>query len=62
MIELVWRKARRCEASSCVEVAFGGDHVLVRDSKDPDSPVLRFTRDEWTAFVGGVKDGDFDIE
>lgn len=61
MIELVWRKARCCEASSCVEVAFDGDHVLVRDSKDPDSPVLRFTRDEWTAFVAGVKDGDFDI-
>ena len=30
----------------------------MRDSKDPDGPVLRFTGAEWTAFVAGVQDGD----
>lgn len=34
--------------------------VAVRDSKDPDGPKLLFTRDEWKAFVGGVRAGEFD--
>ncbi|MEV6149784.1 DUF397 domain-containing protein [Nonomuraea sp. NPDC052129] len=33
---------------------------LMRDSKDPDGPVLSFTPDEWRAFTAGVKDGEFD--
>ncbi|MFL6073578.1 MAG: DUF397 domain-containing protein [Mycobacteriales bacterium] len=46
---------------SCVEVAFDGDAVLVRDSKDRDGPVLRFTPDEWVAFLGGVRNGEFQL-
>lgn len=47
---------------NCVETDFStGDVVLVRDSKDPDGPVLEFTHDEWTAFIGGVKLGEFDL-
>lgn len=45
----------------CVEVATTGDSVLVRDSKDPDGPVLRFTPREWEAFVDGVLAGEFDL-
>ncbi|HEY6073135.1 MAG TPA: DUF397 domain-containing protein [Anaerolineales bacterium] len=37
------------------------DEVLVRDSKDPDGPVLTFTRDEWTAFLAGVKGEEFEL-
>jgi len=33
----------------------------VRDSKDPAGPILRFTAREWAAFVGGAKDGEFDL-
>jgi len=44
---------------NCVEVAFLGDGVAVRDSKDPDGPVLRFTRAEWAAFTDGVRAGEF---
>jgi len=33
----------------------------VRDSKDPNGPILRFTREEWSAFVGGTKEGEFDL-
>ena len=46
---------------NCVEVARlpeGG--IGVRDSKDTQGPVLRFTPDEWRAFVGGVRNGEFD--
>jgi hypothetical protein len=34
---------------------------MVRNSTDPEGPVVRFTPEEWTAFVGGVRDGDFDF-
>ncbi len=34
--------------------------ILMRDSKNPDGPVLAFTEAEWRAFIAGVKDGEFD--
>jgi hypothetical protein len=60
---LAWRRAAvgRCEAGACVEVAQFQDSYLFRDSKDPDGPVLRFTREEWDAFVSGVRAGDFEF-
>ena len=46
--------------SNCVEVAsLPGGGVGVRDSKDPDGPVLRFTPGEWQAFLGGARNGEF---
>jgi hypothetical protein len=32
----------------------------MRDSKDPSGPVLTYTRIEWSAFLDGVKKGEFD--
>jgi hypothetical protein len=47
--------------SNCVEVAdLPGGEVGVRHSKHADGPVLRFTPDEWQAFLGGVRNGEFD--
>ncbi len=46
---------------NCVEVAgLSGDIIMVRDSKNAKSPVLGFTPGEWDAFVGGVRNGEFD--
>jgi Domain of unknown function (DUF397) len=46
---------------NCVEVASLPDgEVGVRNSKDAQGPVLRFTADEWDAFLGGVRNGEFD--
>ena len=58
-----WKKSQRSgQSGQCVEARLTPDgHVEVRDSKDPDGAVLRFTPEEWVAFVGGVRDGDFDI-
>jgi Domain of unknown function (DUF397) len=58
-----WRKSSRSGpwSDNCVEVAFVGDAILVRDSKDPDGAVLVFTPNEWDAFVNGAKDGEFDL-
>lgn len=52
-----WRKASRSTSDgACVEVAYAADGtVLVRDSKDPDGPVLRFTADEWEAFLKDLR-------
>jgi hypothetical protein len=45
----------------CVEVAALPDGLIgVRDSKDREGPVLRFTPSEWNAFTGGVRNGEFD--
>jgi hypothetical protein len=47
--------------SNCVEVAsLPEKEIGVRDSKDVDGPFLRFTPDEWDAFIGGVRNGEFD--
>ncbi|NUT37165.1 MAG: DUF397 domain-containing protein [Hamadaea sp.] len=56
---IAWKRSQRCDSNACVEVAALDEHVLIRDSKDPDGPVLRFTRAEWEAFAGGLVDGDF---
>jgi len=56
---IVWRKSTASGASECVEVAFCGEAVLVRHSRHPWAP-LAFSRLEWTAFLAGVRDGEFD--
>lgn len=58
---MIWRKSSYSEsAGACVEAADDGDDRLVRDSKDPSGPVLRFTAAEWTAWLAGVRAGEFD--
>jgi hypothetical protein len=49
--EAQWRKSSRSGATNCVEVAFAGPAVAVRDSKNADGPVLIFSTDGWTAFL-----------
>jgi hypothetical protein len=55
-----WRVSRLCHTGNCVRVAVSGNNIVLGDSKLPDGPVLSYTRDEWVAFVEGVKLGDFD--
>ncbi|MEU7748793.1 DUF397 domain-containing protein [Nonomuraea sp. NPDC049158] len=71
---LIWRKSRRSDGGNgCVEVAVSdaapsealhkanrGPLMLIRDSENPNGPVLAFTALELEAFFGGIKDGEFD--
>ncbi|WP_344919413.1 DUF397 domain-containing protein [Streptosporangium oxazolinicum] len=67
-----WRKSTLSggNGGSCVEVALTDnvqatperpvepEHLfLVRDSKDPDGPVLSFAPSEWNAFLVNIKAG-----
>jgi hypothetical protein len=57
----VWRKSTYSNANGCVEVAFVDNRVAVRDSKHRTGPVLVFDRHEWEAFIGGARDGQFEL-
>ena len=59
-----WRKASYSSTNggNCVEVADNLRGVVaVRDSKQPDGPVLAFTLDEWQVFCAAVKGGEFGL-
>jgi hypothetical protein len=60
--ELPWRKARRSVGDgACIELApAAAGMIAMRDSKDPDGPVLMYTRAELHAFLDGAKNGEFD--
>jgi hypothetical protein len=57
-----WVKSSLSYANgNCVEVSdLPGGTVGVRNSRDRGGAVLRFTLDEWQAFLGGVRNGEFD--
>jgi hypothetical protein len=59
--KLVWFKSSfSANGQSCVECAHLPDGgMAVRDTKNRAGAVLRFTADEWQAFIAGVLSGDF---
>ena len=60
--EPLWIRSRACSTDGCVEVAHLADGtVAVRDSKDVRKRAQVFDREEWSAFIAGVKSGDFDL-
>jgi hypothetical protein len=55
-----WRKASKSSSNggACVEVARDlPGTVTVRDSKNPDGPVLALSPEDWRTFTSHVKDG-----
>jgi hypothetical protein len=58
---LRWLRSSHCSTNACVEVAWTGDHVLLRDTKNPEKTPMEFTADEWAAFVQGARSGEFDF-
>jgi hypothetical protein len=44
------------QGGNCIEVARNlPGLVAIRDSKNPDGPVLRFSTDEWSRFIARLR-------
>lgn len=58
-----WQKSTISGDGGCVEVAYAGGMIGLRDSKDGGSgPVLVFNEREWSAFLAGARSGEFDLD
>lgn len=56
---LKWIRAGKCSAVNCVEMArLDENTILLRDSKTRQT--LTFDQAEMSAFIAGVKNGEFD--
>ena len=61
-----WRTSTRSSdnGGQCVEAGPLGDgsgRDAVRHSHHPEGSTIVYTRAEWTAFLAGAKDGEFDF-
>ena len=61
MLPVTYRKSS-FSSMTCVEVASTDDGTIsVRNTRARSGPTLEYTREEWIAFVAGVKSGEFDF-
>jgi len=58
-----WEKSTFSSGNTdnCLEVAFVGTSIAVRDSNDEEGNAQVYDRGEWQAFLDGVKSGQFDL-
>jgi Domain of unknown function (DUF397) len=60
-VGLAWLKAQSSTTNGeCVEIAESAGKITIRDSKDPDGPILVYTPAEFKAFLSGAQSGEFD--
>jgi hypothetical protein len=61
-VNLRWRKSTVSNPSgNCVELAeLAGGDIVVRNSRHPTGPTLVYTRAEISAFIRGIRGGEFD--
>jgi len=58
-----WTKSSLSHVNgNCVEIAdLSGGRVGMRDSKDVTGPVLGISSSEWKAFLGGIRNNEFEF-
>jgi hypothetical protein len=56
-----WKKSTRSGGNGCVEVNLDAPAVGVRDSKDPNSPVVTFAPQSWREFISDITAGRYDL-
>lgn len=62
MTTRTWRKSSYSSGQgNCVEVSTDADTVAVRDSKNVPGPELAVSDQTWSAFLQGIKQGEFDL-
>ena len=54
-----WMKSSYCADATCVEVAVDGDHVAMRDGKNPHGARICMPKADWETFLYRVAAGDF---
>ncbi len=60
-MDLVWKTSSHSTGNGlCVELAMIDDGVAVRDSKDRDGGMLRFSGRTFRAFLGALTGEEFD--
>jgi hypothetical protein len=56
---LAWYKSSySAHETGCVEVAITTDRVAVRDSKNPEGPIIQLTHGQYEAFIREAKAAD----
>ncbi|MCK4823206.1 DUF397 domain-containing protein [bacterium] len=56
-----FKKSSYCQGCfACVEVSIGKNTIHLRNSADFSKTTITFTSDEWSSFIRGVKNGEFD--
>jgi hypothetical protein len=58
---LTWNKSSLCQNGECVEIATYDDMVVMRSSALPDLGYVYFSPEEFGAFLGAVKAGEFNL-
>jgi Domain of unknown function (DUF397) len=55
-----WKSRSSGGGDNCIEVASASDGTIgVRDSKDPEGPILTFSFSDWDAFTQGARNDNF---
>jgi hypothetical protein len=58
---LPWCTSSFSVQGNCVEVRLRDSDVQIRNTRDREGPVLSFTHAEWTAFLSGANNHEFDL-
>lgn len=59
---IAWYKSSKSSGrDNCVEVAYVDGEFRLRDSKNRNGGMLRFTPAEFEAFAHGIRAGEFDL-
>lgn len=60
MSSIRWQKSSySSEGNACVEIAVAAEVILIRESDDPET-VVSTTPEKLSAFIRGIKAGEFD--
>lgn len=57
----LYKISSKCSTGACVGVAFLDEKISVKNTSDDTQPSVTFTREEWQAFIAGVKNQEFDV-